>query len=336
MKTKVNPALVGVFVLGAFGLALIALLSFGGVNFLSKPERFVVFFDETVHGLDLGSPVKIRGVRVGRVVEIQMRYSADKGESVVAVVCELTRSVIADAEGELVDVTSRGKVEQLVEDGMRAQLGVVGLATGMLYVELNFFEPSEADLLQGERFVSRYLEVPARRSTISQFQANFTELLDNIREIDFAAVVTEAQGTLADFRQVMAAADVPGLTAEWKQLGKAGREFLESPELKKSVVGIGDAIDSFNRILADFEENGPKGEEWKATLNDAAAAVKEAAETLAVLRNFLNAQQSLGDEAVRALARMGEAAAAVQALADYLERNPAALLTGRRPPVDQP
>ena len=64
MKTKVGPAIVGAFVIGAFVLGTIALLAFGGVSFFSKPERFVVFFDETIHGLDLGSPVKLRGVRV--------------------------------------------------------------------------------------------------------------------------------------------------------------------------------------------------------------------------------------------------------------------------------
>ena len=66
MKTKVSPAVVGMFVLGALALGVIALLSFGGLSLFSKPQRFMVYFDESVHGLDLGSPVKLRGVRVGR------------------------------------------------------------------------------------------------------------------------------------------------------------------------------------------------------------------------------------------------------------------------------
>jgi hypothetical protein len=65
MKTKVSPAIVCAFVIGAFALSVIALLSFGGVSLFSRPQRFVVYFDESIHGLDLGSPVKLRGVRVG-------------------------------------------------------------------------------------------------------------------------------------------------------------------------------------------------------------------------------------------------------------------------------
>jgi paraquat-inducible protein B len=60
MKTKISPAFVGAFVIGAFALCIIALLSFGGIGFFSKPQRFVVYIDESIHGLDAGSPVKLR------------------------------------------------------------------------------------------------------------------------------------------------------------------------------------------------------------------------------------------------------------------------------------
>ena len=87
MKTKVSPAVVGAFALGAFALGVIALLAFGGVNLFSKPQRFVVYFDESIHVLDLGSPVKLRGVRVGRVAELVVRYDQAKNRSLVVLMC---------------------------------------------------------------------------------------------------------------------------------------------------------------------------------------------------------------------------------------------------------
>ena len=101
MKTKVSPAAVGMFVLGALALGMIALLSFGGLSLFSKPQRFMVYFDESIHGLDLGSPVKLRGVRVGRVVDLEVHYDDVANRSVVAVTCELSRNVITDAVGLL-------------------------------------------------------------------------------------------------------------------------------------------------------------------------------------------------------------------------------------------
>src|SRR3954470_24455885 len=99
MKTKISPAVIGVFVIGAFALAVIALLSFGGLSFFSKPQRFVVYFDESIHGLDLGSPVKLRGVRVGRVVDLNIRYDEKTNHSVVAVVCEFSKDKVSDTKG---------------------------------------------------------------------------------------------------------------------------------------------------------------------------------------------------------------------------------------------
>ncbi|MEO7414167.1 MAG: MlaD family protein, partial [Opitutaceae bacterium] len=81
MKTKFNPTVVGAFVIGGFALLVIALLSFGGVTFFSKPQQFVVYFDESLHGLDKGSPVKLRGVRIGRVASLNIRYDEKSNKS---------------------------------------------------------------------------------------------------------------------------------------------------------------------------------------------------------------------------------------------------------------
>jgi paraquat-inducible protein B len=97
VKTKLSPTIVGVFVIGAIALGVLALLSFGGLHFFSQPQRFVVYFDESVHGLDLGSAVKLSGVRIGHVVDLNVRYDARSNHSQVGVVCELSRDILTDA-----------------------------------------------------------------------------------------------------------------------------------------------------------------------------------------------------------------------------------------------
>ena len=198
MKNKVSPAIVGLFVLGAFVLGFISLLAFGGVNFFSKPERFIVYFDESIHGLDLGSPVKLRGVRVGRVVNFNLRYMPEQKKSVVAVVCELSRNVITDERGNPLDVSDRKQLQALVDRGLRAQLGVIGLATGLLFVELDFLDPQVYPMPPSGGMKSPYVEMPAVPSAISQFQSNFTGILENLKQVDFAALAKEVQGLLAD------------------------------------------------------------------------------------------------------------------------------------------
>jgi paraquat-inducible protein B len=188
VKTKVSPAIVGMFVIGAFALAVIALLMFGGVHIFTKPQRFVVYFDESVHGLTLGAPVQLRGVPVGRVADLNIRYDEKTNRSVVAVVCELSKNKVDDPNGIAIDVTDRAELQTLVDRGLRAQLGVQGLATGLLFVELDFLDVKDypADKRTNDR---QYVVVPYVPSAISEFQTNLTEILNDIKKIYFEGIV---------------------------------------------------------------------------------------------------------------------------------------------------
>lgn len=332
MKTKVSPAVVGLFVLGALVLGLVALFSFGGINFFSKPERFVVYFDESIHGLDLGSPVKLRGVRVGRVVDIGLRYVPATNQSVVAVACELNRNLIADEKGILIDVTEDGQLQGLVDRGMRAQLGVIGLATGLLYVELDFEDPLAYPATPRTDLVSRYTEMPAVPSAISEFQANLTAILNDVKRIDFDGISRELHGLLADTRKKINTMDTAALVAEWTQAGASVRQLAASPELRDTLASLAATSRKLDAILTDYAENGPKGESLARTVEEARATVTAFNATAATVQKFINAQQHLGDDASQAFVKLGEAAAAVRELADFLERNPSALLTGRKQP----
>ncbi|MFA6286635.1 MAG: MlaD family protein [Opitutaceae bacterium] len=332
MKTKVSPAIVGLFVLGAFVLALIALLAFGGVNFFSRPERFIVYFDESIHGLDLGSPVKLRGVRVGRVVDFNLRYVPEQNKSVVAVVCELTRNVITDPQGRPIDVSDRKQLQTLVDHGLRAQLGVIGLATGLLFVELDFLDPLAYPLPPSGGLESKYVEMPAVPSAISQFQSNLTGILENVKRVDFAGLATQVQGLITDTRKKLNAMDTGALVAQWTKAGESVEKIASSAELKDTIVNMNAASVKLNGILAKFDSEGPSPAQLADTLKDARQAIASFTGTVETVQRFVGAQKNLGDDASQAFVRLGEAAAAVRALADYLERNPNALLTGRKQP----
>ncbi len=335
MKTKISPTVIGLFVLGALLLAVVALFSFGGVNFFSKPERFIVYFDETIHGLDNGSPVKLRGVRIGRVVGMNVRAiplaAGDGGSrSVVAVVCELSRDVVADVHGQPVDVSDREELQRLIDAGLRAQLGIVGLATGLLYVELDFYDPARYPAVKRNGVESDYVEMPAVPSAISEFQANLTDILNEIKRVDFPRLAEEIHGLLVDVRRQVNAADLAAVSREWAEAGKSVRALADSPETRATLANAASASARFDRLLAELEKSaGPGAEQFTLVLKDARGALAQFTETAAVMKRFVNAQQYLGDDASKAFARLGEAADAVARLADYLERNPNALLSGR-------
>ncbi len=318
--------------LGAFALGIIALLAFGGVSFFSKPQRFVAYFDESIHGLDLGSPVKLRGVRVGRVVDLNIHYDAKTNRSVVAVVCEFSRNMLTDTHGALINVADRDELQKLIDRGLRAQLGVLGLATGLLFVELDFLDPHEYPP-DSRATDMRYVVMPAVPSAISAFQTNLTEILNNVKKIDFAGLSTELKGLLIDTRKQLDGLQLKSLVAQWQKTGAQVETLAASPEIKKTVTNLNAAITDLRAVLAKLDlEVGPAGREFTETLTQARKTLESFNTTAEAARRFIAAQGSLGEDVNRTLTQLGEAANAVQRLADFLERNPQALLTGRKRP----
>ncbi len=332
MKTKVSPALLGGFVLGAIVLAFVALLSFGGMHFFSKPQRFIVFFDESIHGLDLGSPVKLRGVRVGRVVDFQIRYDSAGHGSEVAVVCELSRNMIADTEGSMVNVSDRAVLQGMVDRGLRAQLNVQGLATGMLYVELNFYKAQDYPMISRVHDPKLTL-IPAVPSAISEYQASLSEILSGLRKVDFAGISRDARALLADARQQINKVEVKELIAEWTRAAQSVRDLSTSPEIKKVIAGFETATRDLSRVLVRLDSRvEPTGQKIDDTLLETKKAVESFNATAQSLRLFLQANQGISENTQATLQRIGDAADSVQRLADFIERNPGALLSGRKKP----
>ena len=325
--------------LGAILLGLVALLYFGGVNFFSRPQRFVVFFDESIHGLDLGSPVKLRGVRVGRVVDLSVRYDAASNKSLVEVVCEFSRNMITDPQGQAIDVSDRAELQTLVDHGLRAQLGVIGLATGLLFVELDFYNPHQYPA-QVPIADARRVVVPAVLSMISEYQASLTEILSDLKRVDFAGLsrrlntlLTTGNTLLTTANTKLQAVDTAQLSERWTKAAEGITTVATDPEIKKAFANLNAAGDDLRTLIAKLDQQvQPSSDKLAQTLDEARQALATFNAAAASAQHFIQAQAGLGTEADKTLEQLREAAAAVQRLADFLEHNPNALITGRKPP----
>ena len=339
MKTKISPAVVGAFVLGAFAIGILALLSIGSLSLFSKPERFIVYFDEAISGLDQGSPVKLRGVRVGHVVDISIRYDRDTGKSLAAVLCELNRGSISDEHGANLDVSDRSALQALVDRGLRAQLEIAGLATGLLFVELDFMDPAKyPDTTKTSDL--KYVVIPPAPSEISEFRAsasmmmaNATTLLAKMQEIDFKGLSEELKKLVIEARLRMDGVDFKGLTAQWKKTGESVDALARNPDTIHSLENLNRTMEALRTAIGRLDTQvDSNGKELQATLVEAKTALQSFNSAAQSAKGFINAQQNFGADTSRALERVADAAESVQRLADFLERNPNALLSGRKGP----
>jgi paraquat-inducible protein B len=332
MKTKVSPAIVGAFVIGAFALGIIALLTFGGVSFFAKPQRFVVYFEESIQGLDLGSPVKLSGVRVGRVVDLNIRYDEKTNRSAVAVVCELTKNKLADEKGIEIDVTRRAELQKLVDRGLRAQLGFLGLATGLLFVELDFMDPAQypAETRPAE---AKFVLVPAVRSALAEFQLRATDLMAKVSKIDFEGISTELKKLMAETRTRLDGVDLKGAVEQWKKTGAQIETLAASPDFKRTFDNLNGAVTDLRATLKKLDsEVSPVGKQLTDAITEAKKGVQSFNEAAVAARAFIATHAGLGEELTDTLNHLNDAADSVKQLADFLERNPNALITGRKRP----
>lgn len=330
MKTRISPAAVGMFVLGAVLLGVLAFISFGGTNFFSKPTRFVVYFDESVSGLDPGAAVKVTGVRIGRVAAINVRYDSATRSARVQTICEIDRNVLTDHDGRTIELTNPVELQNLIDRGLRAKLNLQGI-TGLLFVELSFEDPREYPAVKA--FASgTYPVVPAIKSPIAEVQGSLVEIVAGIKQVDFAGLSRDLKTLLGTANQKVADLDVKALTERVGRAADAIEKFASSPDAKAVMANLNQTIVDTQKMIAKLDAQvGPVSGELKQTLADAQAALKEVDAAAATTRRFVQSQGYVGEDLVRTLQQVSEAAAALQRLAELLERNPNAAIVGRKP-----
>ncbi len=170
MSKQASKTLIGGFVVGAVVLAVIGVLIFGSGKFFSERSEWVLYFDESVKGLNVGAPVLFRGVKIGSVTKIQVLFNREDLSIQMPVFVETDpRSFTATGETTGLAYTAaerRKNVEGLIERGLRAQLATQSMVTGQLMVALDFYPDTPARFV-GNGSVSEVPTIPSTRQEVS-------------------------------------------------------------------------------------------------------------------------------------------------------------------------
>jgi paraquat-inducible protein B len=106
-------------------------------------RRYLMYFDGSVQGLDTGAPVMFRGIKLGEVLDVKLRYNPITNEFLIPVLIELQPERIAVPGGYVPNDPESRPLVDLVRKGLRGQLALANLLTGQLQVELDIFEDVE-------------------------------------------------------------------------------------------------------------------------------------------------------------------------------------------------
>lgn len=335
MKTRFSPAMVGMFVLGAALLLLLAFVSFGGSNFFSKPTRFVVYFDESISGLDPGSAVKVSGVRIGRVAAVNVRYDSSTRAAQAQTICEIDRNVLIDRDGKTIELTNPVELQNLIDKGLRAKLQLQGI-TGLLFIDLSFEDPREYPGVTKAGGTEIYPVMPAIRSPISEVQGSIVEIVADLKKANIAGLAKDLRTLVGTTNDKLSQLDTKAMSTRIAAAASAVEKFANSPDTKAALSNLNTALADLRGLIAKLDSQvGPVSDEFKRTLTDAQSALKSLDSTAVSARRFVQSQGYLGEDVARTLQQVSEAAGAIQRLAEVLERNPNSLLVGRKA-ADEP
>ena len=177
MSRAGSPRAIGLFVLGAIGVAVLGLVTFGGSGLFRHGDSYEIHFDESLKGLRLGAPVTFRGVEVGQVREIRAIYDPRTGAVRVPVMVELRPGALSMGG---IDAGDGDVIADLVARGLRARLDIQSIVTGQLLVALDFFRlPPAVDAAPAPRPGV----IPSVTSTWAGLQRTVDEALLNAPEI---------------------------------------------------------------------------------------------------------------------------------------------------------
>ena len=205
MSQKANPTLIGGFVLGALVLLVGGVLLFGkGLFFAPKRQQFVIYFPDSVNGLNVGAPVKVKGVTVGTVRDVRVQYDVENARLLTPVIIDFEPERVTDIGGQ-----KRPEVpptQALIERGLRAQLQMQSLVTGQLYVEANFFPNTPVRLVGGETM--GLPEIPSIPSTGEEIKGTVEEVIAEFRRLPLRETFDAILATVKHIEQVVAAPEV--------------------------------------------------------------------------------------------------------------------------------
>jgi phospholipid/cholesterol/gamma-HCH transport system substrate-binding protein len=318
----IRPAAVGGFILGALALGVAGILFFGGSHLFARTSRIVVFFNGSVAGLDVGAPVTFRGVRVGSVERIALRFSADTMTARIPVFLQLQSDAVGWEGAARLDRTDG--VRRLVDAGLRAQLSSQSIVTGQLGVDLDFRPDTPAQLVG---VIPGTAEIPA-------VQSGFDRLRNELTDLPLRQLVDTAQQTFSSLNQLSEHLDarLDPLGESVQRAADAATRTLETTNssVRRLQAGASVTLQQLDELIADARRqlNG-RGNELARSLADADRTVRQAELLLASLNSLAAPRSQFRGDLEATVRDMAASASSLRTFARAVERDPSALLTGR-------
>jgi paraquat-inducible protein B len=265
-------------------------------------EYFLMYFDQSVRGLSPGAPVEIKGIQVGEVVSVDLRFDRKNLDFRIPVLIILEPErldILVTEEGNVLSGAAIGNelsaeqramsnlknFQALIDKGFRAQLKTGSLLTGQLYIDIDFYPEAPPAKLVKEGDYPVFPTIPAPLEQIVQRVDN---ILNKVDQVPFDKIGKNLQAAIKELTATLAEIKVMS--------GQVNQETI--PKVNATLANLQETLQGFQETLKGIDSTlGPDS---------------------ALSYNTRTVTEELS-MAIRSL----------RSLLEYLERNPQALILGK-------
>ena len=328
MSRKANPTAIGLFIVIGLVLGVVGLILFGSGKLFSKQHRFILYFDASLKGLNPGAPVKLRGVTIGSVAEVLIAHNQAANDYSMPVIIDVDQALLHARSDRRLEVGSGDLFEALVEKGLRGKLDTENLVTGVLYVELEIVPHAPPPVFH--QLKPEYPEIPTMPTTIQ-------ELISNLASFDIKGISDKLNALLTRLDTTLTELNVQQLNRGLTNLIASLDQVLSSSDLTNSLAGLRLTLEDARALVRKLDGRvDPIADSVTNTLVAAQLTLAQMRRGVEQLSGLLAADAPLQNELTTALDELGNAARAVADLAEFLQRHPNALISGKKTSQPKP
>jgi phospholipid/cholesterol/gamma-HCH transport system substrate-binding protein/paraquat-inducible protein B len=332
-------------VISAIVIAILGVIALGLGSIFQKKHLVETYIEESVQGLDVGSPVKFRGVLVGKVEDITLTsVEYPTRRRYVLVRFDISPNIF----GFPSDSMNRALQDE-IKYGFRVRLAAQGL-TGVAYIEADYLNPERNPPLEID-WQPKYPYIPSARSRITQLSEAVERILHNVEQINIPELTASVEKSLNAMTKLAEAANLErigtqanALLSELRDTNRQLRVLVNAPELKSALADAAAAAGTARQILERADQpvtqllnDLPRVSEsisrvatrldsMSADLPQASAQLQQ---TLRQLNRLISAQQQQIEATLENLRLVTES---MKEFSDESRKYPSQLIFGAPPP----
>ncbi|RYZ66406.1 MAG: MCE family protein [Proteobacteria bacterium] len=312
MATPTNNFKLGLFVIAGITVGFILLLGLGARALKRDTMKFETYFNESVQGLEVGSPVKYRGVTIGTI------HTVDIGPD--------RKHVKVEMDLDAKDVRRLGLAEDNehvhIPPELRTQIVSQGI-TGVKFTQIDFFDPKTSPP-EALPFPVRENYIPATASLLKSLEDAIVNAVGRLPEMadKVVGIISNIDGLLAEIRKSNVS-DTAVKTLEYADQVMKDVDKLVNQVHDSNVVGkAAGTIENLDRAVTKLNT----GLEKISSDNGVLSSVQRATDAYADLGRNANGTNR---ELEKTLKEVRETVESIKTLVDALERDPDMLVKGR-------